>query len=425
MLALYRILTFLLAPVIYLYLLKRRKLGKEDPQRLRERMGYGAFPRPEGTLVWMHAASVGESTSVMPLVQRLCERYPSINFLITTGTVTSAKLLQTRLPERAYHHFIPADTPLAVKRFVRHWKPNLALWVESELWPNLVLETHAKGCPMVLLNARLSDKSFALWQQYRFMIRKLLSCFSLVLAQSEEDARRYRHLGASDVKYLGNLKFDAPALPDHVQQREVLQSAIAERPVWLAASTHPGEETMIADAHKSLCDNHPGLLTILVPRHPERGAAIAEELRGKGFRIALRSRGELPNKDTDLYIADTLGELGIFYRVATIVFVGGSLVPHGGQNPLEPARLGCAVMCGPYMDNFTDICQELESEGGILRVENNLQLGRELDALLKDKTKQEALASAARKMVEGKQGIVDVTVEELSRFLAPATPTPY
>lgn len=408
----YRFLTILLFPAIAVYLLIRRNKGKEDGQRWQERFGKASFPRPSGTVVWLHAASVGESVSMLPLIHLLVERYKDIHVLVTTGTVTSAAMLNKRLPDRAFHQYVPIDSALCVHSFLRHWRPNIAVWVESELWPNLITQTQ-KQCAIVLLNGRISGKSYNKWRHYKSLSKVVLRCFSLIMPQSEEDARRFEFLGGKNVKYMGNLKFDAPTLPAPSKAMGAMLSMIGERPVWVAASTHHNEEERIAKVHMKLKEEYPTLLTIIVPRHVKRGADIVSQVEKLHLSAALRSKEETITDITDIYIADTMGELGIFYRLSPIVFVGGSLIPHGGQNPLEPARLECAIVLGPYMDNFMEVTKELESKEACLRVQDDEELRETIDSLLKDHTKQEKLANAAKALIEEKSGLLEHVVEQL------------
>lgn len=413
----YRILSSVAGPLLPFYLKRREKRGKEDPRRRSERLGHARMARPAGRLVWIHAASVGESLSVLPLIERLLIHYPEQHVLLTTGTVTSAKMVESRLPLRALHQYIPVDTVGAVQSFLRHWKPDLALWVESELWPNLVVETHRAGCPMVLVNARMSTTSFERWKRHRSFIDKLLPCFSAVLAQSQEAYHRYERLGAKQVRFLGNLKYDAPDLPVAKEELERIERATSGRAVWIAASTHPGEEEYVAGAHRILKAAHPDLLTILIPRHPGRGEEVANMLKSRGLSIARRSQKEPLMPDTEIYLADTLGELGLFYRTADLVFMGGSLVSTGGHNPLEPARLGAAVITGPYVHNFTDIFQELESAGGLKRIYAPEELAGAVSALLKDGAQRRALADSGKAHVEAHQGVMERVLHVLDPYL--------
>jgi 3-deoxy-D-manno-octulosonic-acid transferase len=414
---LYRCLTLLATPFVHLLLLKRRLTGKEHPQRLPERFGKAGFPRPQGALIWLHAASVGEAHSVVPLIKQLLDQFPQANVLLTTGTVTSAQMMEAKLPERAYHQFVPVDTWLAVGRFLHHWKPDVAIWTESEIWPNLILMTHAQRIPMALLNARMSLKSYHLWLRFPGIIRPLVRAFDLICPQSADDAERYASFGATHMQQLGNLKHDAPPLPADSKEMAALLAQMGDRPAWVASSTHNGEEALLAEAHSTLAPDHPSLLTIIIPRHANRGPRIAAELAEKGLQVALRSRGEPITETTDIYVADTMGELGIFYRLASIVFIGGSLVPHGGQNPLEPARLDCALITGPHTDNFTAICSELEARKALLRVQNTQELAQQVGSLLRDHSQQEALAQTALRLAEDKQGVLTHVTTALQPLL--------
>ncbi len=418
----YRWATWLLGPFIYLYLLKRKIQGKEDPKRLSERFGKAKLPRPKGALLWVHAASVGEALSVLPLLHRIGRTYPLLSLLITTGTVSSAKVLEQKLGKRMMHHYVPVDNITAVQRFLNHWQPNLAFFVESELWPNLVIETHHTGCPMVAINARFSKASATTWQRFPGLIKRMFACFSLMLAQSEEDAGRLLSMGASNVQYIGNLKLDAPALLAHPKELATLLMAIGERPLWFAASTHPGEEAIIARAHEILQQTFPDILTVIAPRHPTRAKEIKEQLqKDYPVTVALRSQGQNIEQTTDIYLADTLGELGVFYRLAGIVFMGGSLVPKGGQNPLEAARLECALVAGPYVENFQSIYSELAQEKALLSVTSAETLARAIEQLLQDHRLQEMLANRAFDWVESKRGVVEAYIKALTPFVEPLT----
>ncbi|MBX9634576.1 MAG: 3-deoxy-D-manno-octulosonic acid transferase, partial [Magnetospirillum sp.] len=333
---LYRALTILGGPLIGRYLNRRMARGKEDPARFGERLGQPGLPRPQGVLIWLHAASVGESLSLLPLVERLVAR-PGTHVLMTTGTVTSAQLMAERLPPGAIHQFVPVDRPAFVHAFLDHWHPDLVLWAESDFWPNLLDGIRRRAIPLVLVQGRISPKSFANWQRAPGFIRRILSAFTLCLGQTPGDAERLAALGAAKVACVGNLKMAVPPLPGDEAELARLRHAIGVRPLWLAASTHPGEEAAMARVHSALVARFPGLLTVIVPRHPHRGADIVDELSAMGLSVSLRSLGAGPMGD--IHIADTMGELGLFYRLAPIVFMGKSLGAQGGQNPFEPARL--------------------------------------------------------------------------------------
>lgn len=417
LLYLYRFLSIVGGPLIDAYLFKRKSLGKEDKERLPERRGIPSITRTKGKLVWIHAASVGESLSILPLMQQISKEYPSLSVLLTTGTVTSANMIKSRLPDRCYHQYVPIDRYFAVRRFLKYWKPDLALWVESEIWPNLLSETY-KTCPIILMNGRLSRNSLGKWRRYPSLAATLMQYFTLVLPQSEGDAKRLKELGAKDIRFLGNLKYDAPSLPSDSKKMGELVTMVGERHVWACASTHRGEEEMIAEVHAKLKEVHNDLLTIIIPRHPTRADEIKEAILEKfKLNIAVRSKSETVHDETDIYLADTMGELGIFYRLAPIVFIGGSLVEHGGHNPLEAARLECALLFGPFMDNFYEMATEFQEKGGAIRVADSTSLYEALDGLMRDADQQSHLAEAAAKLAKQKSGVLERYMESLKPHL--------
>jgi 3-deoxy-D-manno-octulosonic-acid transferase len=418
----YRALTLPLGPLAGIYLNHRRRLGKEDAVRCRERRGVPGEVRPHGKLVWIHAASVGEATAMLGLIERLLELRPGLEILVTTGTVASAGLLQGRLPAHARHQFVPADLPRWIARFLDHWRPDLALWVESELWPNLVLATHARAIPMILVNGRLSARSYRRWRRCPGLIGPILRAFALCLAQDEEQVQRLRGLGARDIANVGDLKTAAASLPvDRVRLRQ-LGREIGSRPVWLAASTHAGEEEIAAYVHHKLIGDHPGLLTIIVPRHPARGNNVAAMLAARRIRIARRSRNEPITNETDIYLADTIGELGLFYTLAGIAFIGGSLVAKGGHNPFEAARLDCAVLHGPDMGNCAGMAAALAAAGAAEAVTGADGLARAVSTLLADPTLRKERAAAGIRVAGAGAGILDAVLCRLAPWLDPLAP---
>jgi 3-deoxy-D-manno-octulosonic-acid transferase len=425
LLGLYRGLTTAGLPLIHLLLQTRIARGKEDPARIEERRGVASVQRPEGPLIWLHAASIGEAQSVLVLIDRLTRERPALNILMTTGTVTSAALMRDRLPMRAIHQFVPIDRPAWVRRFLSYWRPDLALWVESELWPNLLLETADRGVPMVLLNARISADSHTGWQRARGLAQRLLSSFSLVLAQDEAIAERLRDLGAANVTVSGNLKTAAAPLPATAAALSELQDAIGSRPVWLAASTHDGEEAIAGQVHFAVAQNIPGLLTIIAPRHPQRGAEIAARLKRQNLAVARRSLAEPITAEVDVYIADGTGELGLFYRIVPIAFVGGSLIPHGGQNMLEPALLKCAILHGPHVTNFQAIADDLARAGASRQIDGAEALAATVEGLLTNPDEATAMADAAAVTATTRENVLDRVVAVLAPLLddmAPAGP---
>jgi 3-deoxy-D-manno-octulosonic-acid transferase len=414
-LRLYRAGSSLLGPLTRVLLEERARRGKEERTRMGERRGDASRPRPPGRLAWLHGASVGETLSLLPLVDRLIQRGFSV--LATSGTVTSARLLERRLPAGAVYQFAPVDVPVYARRFLDHWKPDLVLVAESELWPNLIIEAERRSVPMVLVNARMSERSFRRWQKLPYSIAAVLGRFQLCLAQTPADADRLSRLGASRVGVTGNLKFDAPAPPADPLRVSALKGLVADRPVWMAASTHPGEDEQALAVHEALAGRFPGLLTILAPRHPQRGSEIAAMATERRLTPAQRSRGLDPDGATDVYVADTIGELGLFYRLAEVVLMGGSLVPHGGQNPIEPAKLGAAILHGPHVHNFADVFAALDQQGGAIAVADVQQLAAAVGILLQDGHRVRTMARAAAATVEGLGGAVDRTMQAIEPFL--------
>ena len=413
----YRLATLPLPPLAVLYLKWRCRRGKEDPWRWRERLGIAGAARPPGPLLWIHAASVGEATAMLALIERLQQTRPRIEIVVTTGTTASARLLEQRLPATARHQFAPLDLPLWIARFLDHWRPDLAIWVESELWPNLVLGARARGVPMVLVNGRLSARSYRRWRPWPGLIGPVIGAFSRCLAQDEDQAERLRQLGGQRVEAIGDLKAAAPVLPVDGPEFERLHRLIGTRPRWLAASTHPGEEAIAAAVHRRLVPAHSGLLTMIAPRHPIRGAEIAANLTGAGLRVARRADGGAITADTDIYLADTMGELGLLYRLAGIAFVGGSLAGQGGHNPFEPARLDCAVLHGPDMTNCLGMAAALAAAGATEVVADAPELARAVSALLsRPRLRAERSAAGARVATAGGR-VLDTVEQRLAPWL--------
>ena len=419
---LYRSLTRPLAPLAAVYLRRRRKQGKEDTLRFQERCGIPSIARPQGALVWIHAASVGEATAMLALIERLLEERPTLEILVTTGTVASAALLDKRLPARARHQYVPVDLPRWVERFLDHWRPDLALWVESELWPNLVLATHARGIPMALINGRLSAASYARWRWGAGLVRPVLGAFATCFAQDAVQAERLRRLGVREIAMIGDVKAAAAALPVDLSQLKQLRHQVGPRPLWVAASTHAGEEEIVARVHGQLVADHPGLLTIIAPRHSARGDAIEAMLTAHGLRTARRSHGEPVTHETDFYLADTMGELGLFYRLAGIAFIGGSLVAKGGHNPFEAARLDCAVVHGPYISNCAGMAGHLAAARASETVSDGDALARAISTLLADRRLRAERVAAGRRVAADGQGILDAVSVRLAPWLDPLAP---
>ncbi len=414
-LRLYQLASAVGSPLAQQILARRLRRGKEHPERLAERRGEATLPRPDGPLIWVHGASVGEMLAAVPLIERL--RAQNFAVLVTSGTVTSAALAEQRLPAGTLHQFIPLDAPRFVRRFLDHWQPGLALFVESDLWPNIILSCAERKIPMILINGRLSKRSFTRWRRLPNTIAALLSRFDLCLAQSVADAERYAQLGAPRVMMTGNLKLDVPPPPIDQAAYKRLKDIIGNRPVIAAASTHPGEEATILAAHKRLQVALPGLLTVIAPRHPARGESIGALAAAAGLTAARRSQSAQPMPDVAIYIADTLGELGLIYRIAPIVFMGGSLASHGGQNPIEAVRLGAAVVHGPHVWNFAEIYTTLDDAHGAERVDDAAALAARLGAWLDDAAARKSVADAAAKTVGRLGGALNRTLVALDPYL--------
>lgn len=411
----YKAATVLGYPLIAVCLAIRKAKGKEDLTRFPERMGYAGKPRPDGRLIWIHGASVGETLSALPLINKLSELYPAVRIMVTSGTLTSADLMAKRLPENAFHQFVPVDTPAAVKRFVDYWKPDAALWIESEFWPNLLSEIAAHKIPLILINGRVSDRSFERWRKFPAFCRELQGLFTKSFGQTDEDARRLRVLGAKDAACVGNLKFAAGDLPYDADEFAKLEKQIANRPCWIAASTHEGEEEQLAFVQNALKTKN--ALMILAPRHPKRGDEIEKLLKPAGLSVARRSRGEDIAPDTAVYLADTIGEMGLFYRLAQIAFVGGSLVAFGGQNIIEPARLGKAVVCGKYMMNFKEIVTKAVAAGALTVVEDKKELAQTLDALFENEGILKSKRENARRFALNQADVLNRLTAALTPYL--------
>ena len=405
------------SPLLEYYLRRRLRAGREDAVRFAERQGAPSIARPKGFLVWFHAASVGESMSMLRLLERLLDERRDLSILVTTGTVTSAMMVADRLKDRVIHQYVPVDRLAWVTRFFNHWKPDCAIWIESEIWPNLLKGLSTRGIPAALVNARMSAKSHARWALAPQTIRRLLSSFDLCLAQTEEEAARLGQLGARNVSYVGHLKFAADPLPADPRALDVLKTAIGARPVWVLASSHEGEEDIAIAAHKRLAAHFPDLLTVIVPRHTQRGEAIAGRAADAGLVTGLRSSGLPPHLKDSIYIADSMGELGLWYRLATIACIGGSLVPVGGHNPIEAAQLGCALLYGPHMYSVPGIAAELQAENAAKVVSDEKELADAIGWLLEDTAAALAMAAAARLVAERNRHVLDRAFEVLDPLI--------
>lgn len=384
MILFYQISSILLSPFIDLYLFYRKLQKKEDLSRFNERLGYSTIKRPLGKLIWVHTASVGEANSVITLITSILDQYPEIHILITSGTVTSAREIAKKLPPRAIHQYIPVDKFFAIKRFIKHWQPNLAIFVESELWPNLIIQTKKSGCVVALANGRISDHSFRNWKILHKLGFNILRNFSICFAQSKIDQQKFIDLGVKNVQFIGNLKDAASPLAIDQNQLTGLRKAIGSRKLWLAASTHQGEEEIIINTHQQLTKHFPDLLTIIAPRHPKRCPEILE-LIPEEIKVAIRSQNQAI-RNCEIYLADTMGELGTFYSLSPISLICGSLIADiGGHNPIEAIQMGSVILSGTFVENNQAIFDDLVKTGVCLMVKDQQEL---LAALLKLMTDQ-------------------------------------
>ncbi|HWU26460.1 MAG TPA: glycosyltransferase N-terminal domain-containing protein [Rhizomicrobium sp.] len=406
--------TSLLEPIAPALLERRARRGKECRLRIRERLGFAAQPRPLGRLVWIHGASVGECLAVLPLIHSLLSE-PGRSVLLTSGTVTSAKMMKSRLPPHAVHQFAPVDTPRAVARFLTHWQPDAGVFVDSEIWPNILIAAHAAGVPLAIVNGRMTDRSFAGWNKAKAAAASLFALYEIALAQDNETAAKFKALGAQAVEISGSLKADAPPLPADPVKLEALRREIGDRPLFLATNTHAGEEPEIIRVHDALRAQFPALLSVIVPRHIERGVEIAQSAAPRP--VACRSSHERIEAGTEIYVADTMGELGLFYRLASFAFIGKSLAGQGGQNPLEAARLGVAVVAGPHTENFREAYEAIFAAQGFGLVTSSDDLRIAATRLLVNPDEARHLGAAAARAVEALSGALERTRRAVETLL--------
>lgn len=415
----YRGASALLAPLAWASVSRKLRAHGVPPERMQERLGHASLDRPLGRLIWFHAASVGESLSVLTLIHRMGERLPDAEFLITSGTATSAEMIAKRMPPRCRHQFAPLDAAGPLTRFYDHWRPDAGIFVESEIWPNMLVIGRSRGVKLALLNARLSAKSVQGWRKWPDTARFVLGCFSVLIAQTRQTADDLIAMGADPARtdVGGNLKSAAAPPPVDANTLAGMRAALGDRPVWIGSSTHQGEEQAVLDAHRRLLETRPDLCLLLAPRHPERGDEVEALVRDAGFALARRSRGEMPGADTQVYLADTMGETGTWYALAPIVFLGASLVPKGGHNPFEPAMSGCALACGPHRDNAADAYAGLASAGGVALVTNGAELARQVTLWFDDPAALAAARDAARSFARAQGAAVDAVADRLCAAL--------
>ena len=424
MFGLYKKITSLSAPILSLLLKQRLRTGKENSKRYIEKKGIASIERPSGNLIWIHAASVGEAQSALILVNNIIQKYKTISILITTGTVTSSNVISDKLPKRAFHQFYPLDHPDWVKKFLTHWTPDGVIWIESELWPNMLSQIKKRKIPSILVNARMSEKSYKSWKHVRGMIESMLETFDIILCQDKRDEQRYTALGSKKTVVTDNLKYSASPLPYDKQNYNVILQSIGNRTVWLYASTHKGEEHLACEMHKRLKTHFPDLLTIIVPRHPERRNEIKEQLDKTSLYIKFRGgKRTVPEKNDDIYVVDTLGELGLFYQLVSIAMIGRSFSDDGGggHNPIEAALLNCAVIYGPNIQNLQSIYEDMNAKDAALCVTTHDKLYQTLKSLLSNPDEMNKQKNNALRFAMSKNNVINTVMPYIDELLIPNT----
>ena len=419
LLHLYRAVVRTAAPLAYRKVADKLRAQGVTEDRIGETRGHATLPRPDGDIIWFHAASVGESLSVLTLITRLSDRHPRLQFLMTSGTATSADLIARRMPPNTRHQFAPLDIPAAIAAFYDHWMPRAGIFVESELWPNILLDGRARGMRLALLNARMSEKSVRGWQKWPKTAATVMNCFDTLIAQNPQNAENLARMGAprDRVRTGTNLKAMSAPLPVDADALAALRTALGDRPVWVASSTHAGEEDTVLAAHRTILAAHPDACLVLIPRHPERGTEVAKLIAEAGLTSARRSAGDPPDANTQVYLADTLGETGTFYTLCPIVFVAGSLLPIGGHNPFEPAQTGAAVLTGPHRANFAETYEALLGTGAATEVADASDLARVLLNLFGNPAQLDRQRTAARQFANRQGSALDQIINQLETAL--------
>ncbi len=414
----YKTLTNLAEPLLKRHINKRLKQGKEDANRLNERFGQPQKARPDGKLIWFHAASVGEAVTLLALIKKISDEHDSINLMLTTGTVTSANMIAKKLPKNAFHQYIPVDVSKWTESFLNYWKPDLVIWSESDFWPNILDGVNKRNIPTVLVNAIVSEEAFKTWNIFaKGFAKKMLSVFDLCLAQDDAETERLIKLGAKNTKTFTNLKYAADILPYDEKTLEDLKTSIGDRPYILWASTHKGEEEIACEVHVNLAKEIPNLLTIILPRHPARKDEIVEILNKSGLAFNCRSDDAMPQKENDIYLADTLGETGLFYGLKPIFINGGTFVPIGGHNIIEPAMFSCPIFYGPYMSTCITIHNDFAAQNASTQVSNQTELQDELLNALKNPKEAIAMGEKAKTLTQEKSHVIDEVMNEINPFI--------
>lgn len=418
---LYTLLLHLLLPIIVLRLFWRAWRAPAYGRRIGERFALGLPPMRQGG-IWVHAVSLGESIAAAPLIRELLARYPHLPITVTSMTPTGSERIQALFGERIQHCYLPYDLPWACARFFRHVQPRLAVIMETELWPNHIHQCAKRGVPAALANARLSERSARGYARFHKLTAPMLAELSLIAAQTDVEAERFRQLGARDscVQVTGSIKFDLSVDAELPRRAMALRQewSATERPVWIAASTHAGEDEVVLAAHRRLLADYPQALLILVPRHPERFVAVFDLCQREGFSTVRRSRGDAVTAQTTVLLGDTLGELLFLYALADLAFVGGSLVENGGHNLLEPAALGKPLLSGPHLFNFLEIAAQLRAASDLLEVSDAEMLYQHLANLFGEPDRAQQMAAGGLAVLQANQGSLERLLVGLERLLA-------
>lgn len=417
----YTVLLYLIQPLIWLRLLWRGRKAPAYRKRWSERYGFCRGKVAPGGIM-LHSVSVGETLAAIPLVRALRHRYPNLPITVTTMTPTGSERVQSAFGKDVYHVYLPYDLPGSIKRFLDHVQPKLVIIMETELWPNLITQLHRRSIPLVIANARMSERSAAGYQKLGAMIRSVLQKITLIAAQHQDDGDRFIELGLkrNNLAVTGSLKFDISVTPELAARAITLRRQWApHRPVWIAASTHEGEEKIVLSAHRQLLQQYPDLLLLLVPRHPERFSTARQLTEQAGFSYVMRSSGDIPSTQTQVVIGDSMGELMLLYGITDLAFVGGSLIERGGHNPLEPAAHALPVLMGPHAFNFKDICSKLEQSGGLLIVADETSLVEKVEKFLADDDYRRKTGRAAVYVLHQNQGALEKLLKLLEPYLPP------
>ncbi|GAA4663147.1 lipid IV(A) 3-deoxy-D-manno-octulosonic acid transferase [Bartonella pachyuromydis] len=412
----YRMIGFCLRPVVPFYLFLRTVRGKEERGRQKERLGKSHKARPKSPLIWLHAASVGETLALVPLINYILSL--EINVLLTTGTVTSSSLVKKMFGNRLIHQYAPLDLDLAMRRFISHWKPDLVLVCESEIWPLRIKELAKMHIPQILVNAHMSERSFKAWQKRPVLAKHIFKHIDLVIGQNERDIAYYHTLGVKSVALSGNLKADVLPVEDKALLTHYL-SAIGNRPVWAALSTHEEEEEIAFEVHRILKDYLPDLLTIIVPRHPDRLEELIKKCNNRNLRFVRRSSNAVPEDNTDILWGDTIGEMGLFLRLSKVSFIGKSLCGNGGHNPLELAFFHSAILTGPYVSNFQEMFEKFLTHEAAFMIQDTEQLATQVYKLLTNEALRKEMVDKAYEIATGMAGAFERTLKFLEPFLHP------